>query len=101
MNIKIAKAYRTTSGEALCILNGITPIDTKAVETATLYRATRDRHNHQLEHEVDPKNWTHPADVIRISDQGEQKNIQYTYLLLEARANMESARVLLYTYKTN
>ena len=37
MNIKIAKAYRTTSGEALCVLNGITPIDIKAVENARLY----------------------------------------------------------------
>jgi hypothetical protein len=26
MNIKIAKAYRTTSNEALCILTGTTPI---------------------------------------------------------------------------
>jgi len=32
MNIKIAKAYRTTSNEALCILTGTTPIEIKAQE---------------------------------------------------------------------
>jgi hypothetical protein len=48
MNIKIAKAYRTTSNKALCILTR-TPIEVKAEETAKLYRITRDRQNHQLE----------------------------------------------------
>jgi hypothetical protein len=42
MNIKISKAHRTTSNEALCIFTGITPIEIKAEETATLYRITRD-----------------------------------------------------------
>ena len=41
MNIKVAKAYRTTSGEALCVLTGITPIDIKAAGTAKLYPITR------------------------------------------------------------
>jgi hypothetical protein len=39
MNIKIAKAYRTTSGEALCVLSGLTPIEIKAAETARLYQS--------------------------------------------------------------
>jgi hypothetical protein len=43
MNIKIAKAYRTTSNEALCTLTGITPIEIKAEETANIYRIIRDR----------------------------------------------------------
>jgi len=51
MNIKIAKAYRTTSNEALCISTGKTPTEIKAEETAKLYRITRDRQNHQLDHE--------------------------------------------------
>jgi hypothetical protein len=50
MNIKIAKAYRTTSGEALSILTGITPIEIKVAETERLYHITRDRQNGQLEH---------------------------------------------------
>jgi len=76
MNIKIAKAYRTTSNDALCILTGNTPIEIKAEETANIHRITRDRQNHQLEHEVEPKDWTHLADSVRISDQNEAK--EYT-----------------------
>jgi len=73
MNIKIAKAYQTTSNDALCILTGNTPIVIKAEETANIYRITRDRQNHQLEHEAEPKDWTHPADSVRISEQNEAK----------------------------
>ena len=58
MNIKIAKADLTTSNDALCILTGNTPIEIKAEETANIYRITRDRQNHQLEHEAEPKDWT-------------------------------------------
>ena len=71
MNIKIAEAYRTTSNEALCILAGTTPIEIKAEEAANLYRITRDRQNHQLDHEVEPKDWTHPADSVKINEQKE------------------------------
>jgi hypothetical protein len=62
MNIKITKAYRKTSGEALSVLTGITSIEIKVAETDRLYRITRDRQNRQLDHEEEPKNWTHPAD---------------------------------------
>jgi hypothetical protein len=61
MNIKIAKAYRTTSNEALCTLTGITPIEIKAEESGNIYRNIRDRKNHQLDHEIELKDWTHPA----------------------------------------
>jgi hypothetical protein len=73
MNIKIAKAYRMTSNDALCILTGNTPVEIKAEETANIYRITRDKQNHQLELEAEPKDWTHPADSVRISDQNEAK----------------------------
>jgi len=62
MNIKITKAFRTTSHEALCTFTGSKPIVITAEETAQIYRITRDRQNHQLDHEEEPKNWTHPAD---------------------------------------
>jgi hypothetical protein len=58
MNIKLAKAYRTTSGKALSILTVITPIEIKVAETERLYRITRDRQNRQLDHEEEPKDWT-------------------------------------------
>jgi len=68
MNIKIAKAYRATSNEVLCILTGTTPIEIKAEEAANLYRITRDRQNQQLDHELEPKDWTHPADSVKINE---------------------------------
>jgi hypothetical protein len=71
MNIKTAKAYRTTSNEALCILTGTTPIELQVEEAANLYRITRDKQNHQLDHEVEPKHWTHPADSVKINEQTE------------------------------
>jgi len=37
INIKIAKAFRTTSNEDLCALIGLTPIVIKAEEEAKLY----------------------------------------------------------------
>jgi hypothetical protein len=70
MNIKIAKAYQTTN-EALCTLIGITPIEIKAEETANVYRIIRDRKKHQLDHEIELKDWTHPADTVTISEQNE------------------------------
>jgi len=71
INIRIAKAYRTYTNEALCILTGTTPIEIKAEEAANLYRITRDRQKHQLDYEVEPKNWTHPADSVKINEQKE------------------------------
>ena len=38
--LRIAKAYRRISQEALCILTGLTPINIKAEEVATLYNIT-------------------------------------------------------------
>jgi hypothetical protein len=73
MNIKIAKAYRTTSGEALSVLTGITPIEIKVADTDRLYHITRDRQNRQLDHEEEPKDWTHPVDAVSISEQGQEK----------------------------
>ena len=74
MNIKIAKTCRTTSNEALCIVAGTTTtVEIKAEEASSLYRIARDRQNHQLDHEVEPKDWTQPADSVRISEQIEGK----------------------------
>jgi hypothetical protein len=41
INIKIAKAYRTVSNEALCILSGMTPIVIKIEEAIQFYEITR------------------------------------------------------------
>jgi hypothetical protein len=45
INIKIAKAYRTVSNEALFILTGMTPIAIKIEEAAQIYQLTRSNTN--------------------------------------------------------
>ena len=100
MNIKITKAYRTSSGEALSVLTGITRIEIKVAETDKLYHITRGRQNRQLDNEEEPKNMTHPADT-ESANKVEKRNIRFTSTLMEARTNMESVRGLQYTYKTN
>ena len=71
MNIKIAKAYRTTSNDTLCNLTGNTPVELKAEEAASLHRITKDKQNQLLDHETEPQDWTHPADTVRIGEQNE------------------------------
>jgi hypothetical protein len=52
-------------------LTGTTPIELKAEEAAYLYLITRDKQNHQLDHELEPKDWTHSADLVKINEQTE------------------------------
>jgi len=93
MNIKIAKVYRTISYEALCILTGI-PIEINAEETAKLHHITRDRQN-QLDHEAEPKDWTHPADSVSAS-KTKKRNALLRYSNMEAKTRTESDRESLY-----
>ena len=61
-----------TSNEALCILTGLTPIVIKAEEAAKLYNIMRNRQAHEIDHEVQPKDWLHPTDSVRVIEQEEQ-----------------------------
>ena len=45
ITLRIAKAYRTISHEALCILTGLTSITIKAEELAALYNITTGRND--------------------------------------------------------
>ena len=74
-NIKIAKAFRTTSNEALCVLTGLTPVVIKAEEAAKLHNIMRNRQAHEIDHEVQPKDWFHPADSVRVTEQQEEHDI--------------------------
>ena len=58
INIKIAKAYRTVSNEALCIITGLKLIHIKIKETAELYNIGRGNSYKklQIDHEKPPKN---------------------------------------------
>jgi len=57
INIKIAKAYRTVSNEALCIITGLNPIHIKIKETAELYNIGRGNSYKklQIDHDKPPK----------------------------------------------
>ena len=54
INIKIAKAFRTTSNDALCILTGLTPVVIK-VDAANLQNIMRNRQAHEIGYEVSRK----------------------------------------------
>ena len=58
ISLRIAKAYRTISHEALCILTGLTPITIKVEEVATLYDTTTGRNNQKYETDTEenPRN---------------------------------------------
>jgi len=53
INIKMAKAYRTVSHEALCILTGMTPIEIKIEEAVQIYYINRGNINDKLHFERD------------------------------------------------
>jgi len=82
-NIKIAKAFRTTSNEALCILTGLTPLVIEAEEVAKLYNIIMKSQAHEIDHEVQPKDWPHPADS---ESQNNKTSTLYKYSQTAARA---------------
>ena len=67
INIKMAKAYRTVSNEALCILTGMTPIAIKIEEAIELYQLTNGNTNKEakVDNNIGFKHWQHPADTIK------------------------------------
>jgi ribonuclease HI len=70
INLKMARAYHTTSSEALCILTGMTPIMLKIEEAVTQYKF-RDTHPQQatnLDQDVEYEQWPHPAKAISIEE---------------------------------
>ena len=68
MNLLIAKAYRTPSSEALCILAGITPITIKAEEPARRYDVWKGHgsNTQNIEREVKINRWPQPAEFENI-----------------------------------
>jgi len=68
MNIKMAKAYRTTSSEALSVLTGITPIEIKVAVTyihTYIHTHTHEyTHAHINSHNTHTHTHTHPHTYI-------------------------------------
>ena len=63
--IRIAKAYRTVSNEALCVIAGIKPTHTK-IEEARRYCEITKRKGIQYDRKIEVKNWIHPAKHVKI-----------------------------------
>jgi hypothetical protein len=70
INLRIAKAYRTVSNEALCVITGLIPINIKTEESAKYYEIIKG-FEHQLNQAMEVKHWTHPANSIKITERQE------------------------------
>jgi hypothetical protein len=66
----MAKAYRTTSSEALCMLTGMTPIIINLQEVVQRYNIKVKSSNRKidLDYDVVLKYWPHPADAVTINE---------------------------------
>jgi len=64
INLGIARAYRTVSNEALCVINAITPIHIKIYEIRRVYEITQGMGT-QYDRDMELENWTHPATHIK------------------------------------
>jgi len=77
INIKMAKAHRTVSHEARCILTGMTPIEIKIEEAVQIFYTTRGNINDKIHFEMymRVRKWQEPADAfIRVFKEEEDKD---------------------------
>jgi len=49
----------------------------KAEETATLYNLMRKSQVHNIDYEAQPKDWHHPPDSVRITEEKDEHAIKY------------------------
>jgi len=80
INIRIAKAYRTVSNGALCVITDLIPINIKIEETAKYYESVKGQGN-LFDGEMEVKHWTHPAKAVEITDgQEDSKHNIHVYI---------------------
>jgi hypothetical protein len=92
INIKIAKAYRTLSNEALCVLTGLTPITIKIKEASQYYNIIRGckRENIKVVTRMGPQTWQHPAEtIILLSEKKTRTKAQFKYTLTKVSQKRE------------
>jgi hypothetical protein len=70
INLRIARAYRTTSSEALFVLTGITSIILKLAEVVRQYSFREKQQNQDInnDQDVEYKLWPHPARAITTTE---------------------------------
>jgi hypothetical protein len=89
MNIKIAKAFRTLSYEASCVLAGILPIRLAIDGKVRTYKATHN--NTEYDAPLEVRYWPHPAEIPLIRAPPEIRyNVIYsrTAVKLEERSEL-------------
>ena len=61
----MAKAYRTVSHEALCVLTGTMPIHLRREQTVKIYQITKgnDTGKTQFDKDMEVRYWQHPAEA--------------------------------------
>ena len=76
INIRMAKAYRTASSDALCTLTGITPVSIRSEVAVKQYniRKIRGSQTPEIDNVVELKDWTHPADAVIITEAKDYKD---------------------------
>ena len=67
-------------------MTGLTPIVIKAEEAAKLYSIKRESQVQGIDYEVQPKDWLHPTNTIRITEQHEQQE-EHKYSEMAAKAS--------------
>ena len=88
INIKIAKAYRTVSNEALCVITGLMPINLKIEEATKLHEMTK-AEGTMYDRAMDIRNWVHPSKHITIIE-GQEKNTHSLQVYTDGSKNEES-----------
>ena len=73
MNIKIAKAHKTISYDASCVVAGIQPIDITVHGKAKIYKSTHGGCDY--DQQLEPSEWLHPAERVLIKET--QENTDY------------------------
>jgi len=76
INIKMAKAYRTVSNKALCVLTGMMPIDIKIDQESLLYQLTKGtaEDKTKIDKDMEIRYWKHPAESSISSTDGKEEN---------------------------
>jgi len=104
INIKIAKAYRTVSSEALCIITGLTPIHIKIEEAAELYHQINSHmeNNEQFDKNKETRYWKHPAEsIIRPSEGIEEDSPLQIYTDGSKTEKGVGSGIAIYSYEQN
>ena len=102
MNIKISKAFRTTSSEAFCILAWMTPtiIRTEKAVKQYILRKGKGALTKSIDLEIERKNWQHPADV-HLSKWGNMVTKPYSYIQMGEKMNKGSGQEWRFSLERN